>query len=558
MINFMADRTSLHLLTENYRVYRDPQNRFFARYETPPSVNVANASQPIAATPATAPTPLSSGVSALPLPSQALINDIQSRFSRETKRSVSLLHIKDAMAQMVPGDASGTQPKETSVLAAIGSVSTTKQQAAILQTAHSDALFVGHSGCNIVALNYLEQRYDALFISPKDRGGTKIADIARDYLKNKKLFIDSIPSPLKDLMKIFETHFPTLGVAQRRIIIAWLLGVLTKEQMPLLLLTGPSGCGKTYLADILASLFSRNNRYNLDLPKLQTDLHKRLTDEVVVIFDNVRSIPTATSDELCRLITGGHISSGGPQFAAYGHLQASRIIMTSIHNPIEAEDLASRALVIDLTPDKQNPALPIMLGKREDIRAEIGINLLAALAKAMKVLVSATAHQSLTQLGSLTSSSYVDYRFKAFLDHIMHVELQLGNSLHMAVAVVESLSAADLSSADDEPLIILIEALLDKHHSGYSGSAHELIKELRKSEQAKIWKGERWLVYPRSLSVALKHLKHTLASRSIEYIKSAAREHHLVRLPPAFQTTISQSAVTTPRSAPPLKQVRNP
>ena len=522
-----ADRRILQEIIADYTISRDLKGHAFVRY------NAAGSTPGLL----------------LPLPSHELTGELQERFVQKQQRPVSLLAIKDALA-LLKGRASRPDVNTAIVpVPAIMSLQSSYPTGSIaIRLPKGGCLWISRKDWDAVKPSEIEGKRQAVFIQQSGKPACKLAEIVENWLSNpanRPGINKGRPDPLKALSTVFEQDFPGLGQSERLLVMAWLLGVLTKAHMPMLVLTGPRGCGKTYLAKVLASLFSRSGRYNLNLPRLPVDIQKRLSDEIVVIFDNVRAIPETVSDELCRLITGGDMVGMSPQFSAYGHLDCARIIMTSIHNPIQFEDLASRALVVELLPKsgarKPNKSIP-------ELHRDITICLLDSLGHAMNKVPPTGPVQA---LNNLSADVFHQYRFEPFLTHIIRIERSLPQTHSMAQAILQSVEDSDVTAADDEPLIILIKELLQKppHHI-IKTTANELIPMLRALERSKLWHRQPWLIHPRALSVALKNLRHTLAACGIGYTKTSAREHELVDLNAATKTQdVSQ---TTPAVQPAL------
>ncbi len=540
----VEDRKKLQKIVESFDVHRDGLDHRYVRQK------------------------LTAGGTAsaklLPLAGANLAGAIQAEFERAEGRSISLLMIKDAIAGWRAKSRNlPAQDVQRVVSSTALHMSQQGSESLILRTATDSAVWVTQREWSEISAAGLESSCHAVFIDHGERPEIGLASIALKELQRRKASPPPLPNidPVKKLWSILEDDFPALGQEQARVVAAWLLGALTPVQMPMLVINGPRGSGKTFMASVLASLFARGKRYNRDLPRRVQDLHDRLCDEIVVLFDNVRNISPAVSDELCRLMTGGYIAKRGPNAAAYGHLDMARLIMTSIHNPVEAEDLASRCLVIDLPTHSppQNPQSAKPLREAAAIAHDIGVALLDAWQKTFQAMAQDPAARNRTvpppylQLNSKNPEAVLGYRFQDFLKHTIKVERCVRDSVEMAAAVISAVETADDASAEDEPLVILLKEFLAKQPKGeFNDTARTLIKKLKAFDEDGEWSSQPFLRNPRSMSVALKNLRHTLSARKISYQKLGARDHYL-----KLETWSSPTPTKGPKTVTPLQQDKN-
>ena len=490
-----SDRLALKTIIDSYVIHVSHDWHAFARFEDPAG--------PVG--------------TLLPLSGPDLIDDIQSRYTQQENCSISWQSINDAIAPLRHRAKDMSGPTRLKIIGAIATLPTIQNgPSLVLRASNGRYIYSGYAGCSVIDADALA-KYGGVPIDQSGKKSIWLADRVEKRLTTDKYLFTGSAKPLDALFKLFEDDVPGVDATGRAIIIGWLLGVLSKNTMPILLLTGPRGSGKTYLAEMIARLFNRNGGYNCALPVKPQNVEKKLMAEAVVVFDNVRRIPTAVSDELCRLITSGDTAPAGPQFTGYGHISAARIIMTSIHNPVESEDLVSRTLTVEVRSSVGNRSCRTS----DAVSSDIAVNLLGVL-------------QKMREKGLIASAPRSDppYRFPAFLEQINSIQVALAPKQgDMTAALNEVTRIADESAGEEEPLVILLEELLTMQTTGFKGSANTLIGLLRKSETSKLWRNQPWLILPRSLSVMLKNLKHTLHVRNIGYSKVSARDHEIVKLP---------------------------
>ncbi len=258
-----------------------------------------------------------------------------------------------------------------------------------------------------------------------------------------------------------------------------------------------------------------------------------MVSDPVVLFDNVRTLPRAISDEFCRLLTGGNLPNFRVGFPAYGHHSSARVVMTAIANPIVAEDLASRALVIEIGDGHDRRFLEQGRPSASTIR-EIALDLVAAISRTIAEKHSATQLAAKLAGTSTVAASCVNakaknvksdtYRFGRFWTHVKDCGNYAGVP-HLEKAIQKNRKQIDVANAGDDPLVIAIRLFLSKRTEDkpWSGSAGELATELAEIKDNARYVEPAWLRNPRSLSVALAHRAHTLAAANVSYSRTGQR-----------------------------------
>jgi len=140
-----------------------------------------------------------------------------------------------------------------------------------------------------------------------------------------------------------------------KLIIAWLLqGLRGTGPYPVLVLTGGQGSGKSTAAKMLRALLDPNVSPLRSLSRDERDLFIAAVNGWALAFDNISGLSQWTSDALCKLSTGGGLSTR-ELFSDDDEtlLDALRpVVLNGITDFVDKQDLVSRALQVHL------PAIP--------------------------------------------------------------------------------------------------------------------------------------------------------------------------------------------------------
>ena len=147
------------------------------------------------------------------------------------------------------------------------------------------------------------------------------------------------------------------------LVVAWLTGAYSTGPYPLMVLQGEQGCAKSTAARVLKSLVDAGSTPLRTVPREERDLLISASNSWCLSVDNLSGIPPWLSDGLCRLSTGGGMSTRELYSDADEIiLDAMRpFILNGIDSLTERQDLADRALIVNL------PQIP-----REERRTEKG------------------------------------------------------------------------------------------------------------------------------------------------------------------------------------------
>lgn len=135
------------------------------------------------------------------------------------------------------------------------------------------------------------------------------------------------------------------------LIVAWLLQALRGVgSYPVLVLTGEQGSGKSTVAKLLRALLDPNVTPLRSLSRDERDLFIAAVNGWSLAFDNISGLNQWTSDALCKLSTGGGLSTR-ELFSDDEEtlLDAQRpVVLNGITDFVDKQDLVSRALQVRL------------------------------------------------------------------------------------------------------------------------------------------------------------------------------------------------------------------
>lgn len=177
----------------------------------------------------------------------------------------------------------------------------------------------------------------------------------------------TLPTPTPDgsLEPLAELLNVEKGSRDHKLIVAWLLQALRGSgPYPVLVLTGEQGSGKSTAAKMLRALLDPNVSPLRSLSRDERDLFIAAVNGWALAFDNISGLSQWTSDALCKLSTGGGLSTR-ELFSDDDEtlLDALRpVVLNGITDFVDKQDLVSRALQVRL------PSIP-----KEDRKPEAAI-----------------------------------------------------------------------------------------------------------------------------------------------------------------------------------------
>lgn len=150
------------------------------------------------------------------------------------------------------------------------------------------------------------------------------------------------------------------------LIMSWLTGV----PQPVVLVTGPADAGKTTTARFLLSLVDPvTHQRGGSLPEREDEWKARVAQSRVVFIDNSGHITAKTSDLMCRVATGGELTTRELYTNDGAHVSdlLVPIWLTSIDSGVLRGDLQSRIVPIELRAiDEEDRAVLSDLERDQD------------------------------------------------------------------------------------------------------------------------------------------------------------------------------------------------
>ncbi|HEX7113692.1 MAG TPA: hypothetical protein VF193_01040 [Steroidobacter sp.] len=325
-----------------------------------------------------------------------------------------------------------------------------------------------------------------------------------------------------------------------RAIIAWLLQAYRPTgPYPVLILGGEQGSGKSMTARVLRSLIDPSVAPIRTMPRDERDLIIAARNGWVIALDNLSGAPPWLSDALCRLATGGGMSTREL------YTDADEILIDvqrpACCNGIDAiatrPDLADRAIVVtlDAIPDTdRRPEAQLWAAFAGDAPGIIG-----AICDAVSCALRRVADVRLARLPRMA-------------DHALWIEAAapaLGwPSGQYAADYLRARDEIVGAAVDESPVGIAIVRLMERDGT-WSGTATELLAALADVADPGVTHGRLWPASPRGLANALARLAPALRARGIE-VTRARTGHHRQRAYTLGQVRDGPSASSAPSAHP--------
>lgn len=290
---------------------------------------------------------------------------------------------------------------------------------------------------------------------------------------------------------------------------AWLVAALKpRGPYPILVLAGEQGSGKSNLAKIFKDLIDPSQGRLRSEPRGERDLMIAATNNWVLCFDNLSTMPDSLSDGLCRLSTGGSFGTR----TLYSNqeetiLEAARpVIITSIEELVVRGDLLDRAICVHLPTisEEKRRTERELFAQYEQLKPKLLGTLFDAISLALQ-----EQHQVEEQLGR--RSRMADFEVWAVAAE-PGLGLKPGTFLE---AYKENREAAQELVLESSPVALAVSSLLKKQNF-WEGKATDLLGDLQNYVDQQPYKGDSLPKTPNKLSNVLRRLAPSLRSRGIE------------------------------------------
>ncbi len=315
--------------------------------------------------------------------------------------------------------------------------------------------------------------------------------------------------------------------SQFALVVGWLCGALRGAgPYPTLVITGNHGSGKSTAENTIKRLIDPTAGGLRSQPREERDLMVAANNSHVLAFDNFSTLPDWLSDSLCRLATGGGLSTRGlytdDDEVVFEAVKPT--ILNGINDFVSRPDLLDRAILLHL------PTIPDDRRRTEDAYwADFGAAHPLLLGAILDRLAHGLAHLDTTDLAALPrmadfarfavaceSAGESGQFLRAFGENENAANEQAIENSSLAIAIVELLATRDSwEGTPTDLLAVLAERSRlaatardwPKTASVLSGKLTRLAPSLRKSRQIEIAKGHCGTGDKRSRTVRLSRIR---------------------------------------------------
>lgn len=317
-----------------------------------------------------------------------------------------------------------------------------------------------------------------------------------------------LPEPMRG--GSLDELFSILNVPEgppRTLLAGWLVASLRPTPPYLILvIQGEQGSGKSTATKLCKSVIDPNTAALRAPPREERDLMIAAKNGWCLAYDNLSGIPPWISDALCRLSTGGALSTR----ELYTDddevlLEATRpSVINGIDDLLERADLADRAVMIPLptiSPERRRPERQII-----DAFAAAHPRILGALCDAVAMALRRVGQVRLETLPRMADVA----------QWVTAAEPALGIAQgEFVAAFVANRGEAVQIALEADPVAAEVRRLMERT-DGWEGSAAQLLADLNRHVSERISREKGWPRLPQSLSNRLKRLAPALREIGIE------------------------------------------
>ncbi|MEJ5330615.1 MAG: hypothetical protein WHT07_10735 [Desulfobaccales bacterium] len=290
------------------------------------------------------------------------------------------------------------------------------------------------------------------------------------------------------------------------LVVAWLVGALSRGPYPILMLQGEQGSAKTTTARVLKALIDPSMAPQRAAPRNQRDLMISAANSWVLSFDNLSGLEKWLSNAFCRLATGGGLGTRELYSDADEVLfDAMRpLILNGIDSVAEKGDLAQREILINC------PYIPKEARKPEArFWAEFNATRPLILGALFTAVSTALANRNRVNLQGLP-------RMADFAEWVTAAEPALPWEPGTFLAAYDSNEAQTSEEAlEADPVAMAVLALM-KDREVWQGTASELLDALEGLVRESTLKSKLWPKAPNALSNRLRQVAPLLRARGVE------------------------------------------
>ncbi len=297
------------------------------------------------------------------------------------------------------------------------------------------------------------------------------------------------------------------------LLLAWLVASLRPGlPLPLLALYGAQGSAKSTTAQVLSSLIDPAKAALRSQPRDERDLMIAARNRWCLTYDNISHISNSLSDALCRLATGGGLSTrelySNDEEVLFEALRP--VIINGIEDLATRGDLLSRAVVLYLPPVNDDARL-----RKEDLWREFEQarpSICGALYDAVSVALRRIDSVKLDCLPRMADfAAWAVAAEPAF-------SIPQGTFIE---AYNVNRATANTTVLDDSPLPEAVMKLLAAQPKFlWTGRASELLEELKQHVSEQALRDKAWPKAANALTNKLRRLGPSLRAVDIEFRES--------------------------------------
>ena len=326
------------------------------------------------------------------------------------------------------------------------------------------------------------------------------------------------PAPSGDVSKIFK-YIP---IKQNPLLFLVLLCCyfIPSIPRPMLVIYGEKGSGKTTTSEFMKSLVDPSALSTLTLKNDERDLLVNLVQHHFLVFDNATYINEATSNELCRAVTGG----GNQARKLYSDDDAvifnfqRCVLLNGVSNIVTRSDLLDRSVLIEIERLKEYRQIAAIRADFKRDKPEILGGIFGIISSAMQIFphVNLDSHPL---NGCLRMNDFSAWGY-ALAEAI---EVDSGEKFLKEYAA-NKITQNDEAINSDPVAFLVIEFM--RGRESWSGTATNLYSELTfiASENKISTRGKSFPQDPARLSKRLNGIKSNLEMAGVNFEKSKSGE----------------------------------
>ncbi|MBP7232190.1 MAG: hypothetical protein KBA28_09685 [Syntrophaceae bacterium] len=319
----------------------------------------------------------------------------------------------------------------------------------------------------------------------------------------------ALPYPAKDgNINLLKKYINLSSDNDFKLVVAWLIGALKQEgSFPLLAFNGEAGAAKSSGSEALKRAIDPASSPLRTLPSNERDLMIAGNNNWILAFDNVSTIPSWLSDALCRLSTGGGLSTR-ELYSDDGEVifdLERPVILNGISDYVNKHDLADRSVIVSMAniPEKKKRTKKQLWKEFEIDHASILGALCDSVSCALRNINNVKL-EKMTRMADFclwitAAESSLNWHPGDFM------KVYRGNIQEMVQTTVDADSVATA-----------IKEFLNDYPEGFNGTPTELLRILTDRVDDQTAKAKQWPKAPHVLTGKLRRAATSLRSFGIE------------------------------------------